>query len=109
LQPGWRPSRRAYPDAKRIFNNGEEDESVSKITTEFRRRNLFDFDEDFKVDALAFTTELRSDLEAKVPLPALTPRESAGWFSSSALPIHLCISHPALYPPTSTGTQTRYK
>jgi hypothetical protein len=79
LQTGWRPSRRADAEGKRIFNNGEEDELVSKITTEFPGRNLFYCDGDFKVDALAFATELRSG-EANVPLV----RSDAKWITRLA-------------------------
>jgi hypothetical protein len=63
--PDWRPSRRAYALPRRIFTDGQEEQLAERIKMRYLRENLFDCDEDFKLDALHFCGEIRSELKER--------------------------------------------
>jgi hypothetical protein len=61
----WHPSRPAYRRSRRIFTDAEEDELIRRIRTRFLDRGYYYCDEDFRLDALNFYEEIRSELEQR--------------------------------------------
>jgi hypothetical protein len=61
----WRPSRLAYRQPHRIFSDAQEDGLIRRIRTRFLDRGYYYCDEDFRLDALKFYEEIRSELEQR--------------------------------------------
>jgi hypothetical protein len=63
--PTWRPSRKAYSDAKHIFTDVQEERLLTEVMSSFLEKGLYYSDSDFKVDALRFHQKLIEEAEAE--------------------------------------------
>jgi hypothetical protein len=69
-EPGWRPSRKAYGDAQRIFTDQEEWELVCRIQRRYLQPGLFLSDTVFRQEALRFRRDLVDRINARCPADA---------------------------------------
>jgi hypothetical protein len=75
LAPNWRPTHKAYADAKRVFTDPEEYELLHRVHVKFLDKGLVFCDADFRLEALKFRDLVADRLEKQAETnPAVVDR-----------------------------------